>query len=322
MGLDIGAAVVAEPPFNDSNADIILLSSDGFLFYVHKLLLSLVSPLFSTMFTLPDLHSQEIYDARPCVEVSDDARHLLLLLSWCDPRCTMQSSMQSTKQNLLDLQMVLETADKYGMESIVKRVEGVLILSQEIIRQAPLKVFAIAVRYRCEGLARVAARETLKCPQLVKSDGQREPELKHLSAFAFINLQEYHLRCVEAAVKVASHYNWVSRGTPPASFFSSSCTPRQADCPIVTNSHGVWLVWWIDYMALASQILRERPTGSSVSQASLLSKIHTKIGSGSCSTCHHDGHNRLAEFALLFEAKIDEEISKVMIFSPFLPSGV
>jgi len=77
------------------------------------LLLSLVSPLFSTMFTLSDLHSQEIYDARPCVVVSDDARHLLLLLSWCDPRC-MQSSMQSTKQSLLDLQMVLETAVKYG----------------------------------------------------------------------------------------------------------------------------------------------------------------------------------------------------------------
>lgn len=320
MGLDIGAAVVAEPPFNDSNADLILLSSDGFLFYVHKLLLSLVSPLFSTMFTLPDLHSQEIYDGRPCVVVSDDARHLLLLLSWCDPRCAMQSSIQSTKQSLLDLQMVLETADKYGMESIVKRVEGVLISSQEIIRQAPLKVFAIAVRYRCEGLARVAARETLQDPQLVKSDGRREPELKHLSAFAFINLQEYHLRCVEAAVKVASHYDWVSRETLPASFFSSSCT-KQADCPVVI-AHGVWLAWWIDYMALAAQVLRERPTGSSVSQASLLSKIHSKIGSGSCTACHRDGHYRLVEFALLFEVKIDEEISKVMIFSPFLPSGV
>jgi len=310
MPLDIGAAVVAEPPFNDSNADLILLSSDGFLFYVHKLLLSLVSPLFSTMLTLPDLHSQEIYDARPCVVVSDDARHLLLLLSWCDPRCTMQSSMQSTKQSLLDLQMVLETADKYGMESIVKRVEGVLILSQEIIRQAPLKVFAIAVRYRCEGLARVAARETLKDLQLVKSDGQRESELKHLSAFAFINLQEYHLRCVEVAVKLASHYDWISRDTLPAAHFSSSCTKR-ADCPIVTNPYGVWLVWWIDYMALAAQILRERPIGSSVSQASLLSKIHSKIGSGSCVACHRDGHNRLAAFALLFEVKIDEEISKV-----------
>jgi len=191
----------------------------------------------------------------------------------------------------------------------------------EIIRQAPLKVFAIAVRYRCEGLARVAARETLKVPQLVKSDGQRESELKHLSAFAFINLQEYHLRCVEAAVKLASHYGWISRESFPAAHFSFSCT-GEADCPSVTNPDGDWLVWWIDYMALAAQILRERPTGSSVSQASLLSKIHSKIGSGSCSMCHDVGHNHLAEFALLFEVKIDEEISKVMIFSPFLPSGV
>ena len=58
--------VVAESPFDDSNADLILRSSDNVLFYLHSLLLSLVSPLFSAMFTIPtNSHSQEMHDSRP-----------------------------------------------------------------------------------------------------------------------------------------------------------------------------------------------------------------------------------------------------------------
>ena len=76
---NVDTFVVAEAPFNDSNANIILRSSDGVLFYVHNLLLSLVSPFFST---------QDIYDSRPCIAVSDDAKHLRVLLSSLDPRCT------------------------------------------------------------------------------------------------------------------------------------------------------------------------------------------------------------------------------------------
>jgi BTB/POZ domain len=87
--VDTFVVSLAEAPFNDSNANIILRSSDGVLFYVHNLLLSLVSPFFSTMFTLPtSLDSQDIYDSRPCIAVSDDAKHLRVLLSSLDPRCT------------------------------------------------------------------------------------------------------------------------------------------------------------------------------------------------------------------------------------------
>ena len=58
--------------------------------------------------------------------------------------------------------MVLEMADKYGVESVMKRVESVLLLSKKIIKADLRKVYAIALQYRCEDLARVAAKETLR----------------------------------------------------------------------------------------------------------------------------------------------------------------
>ena len=172
------SVTVADSPFDDPKADLIFRSSDGVLFYVHSLLLSLVSPLFSAMFTIPtNSHSQEMHDSRPCVTVSDDAKHLLLLLTYCDPRSCTQLS------NLPDFQMILEMADKYGMESIIKHVESILTLSKKV-KEDPLKIFAIAVRYRFEELARVAAKETLRLHPI----GQIiEPELRHISAFALIN---------------------------------------------------------------------------------------------------------------------------------------
>ncbi|KAJ7142265.1 hypothetical protein C8R44DRAFT_592907, partial [Mycena epipterygia] len=40
-------------PFDDPGADVILRSSDGIDFRVHRLVLSLASPFFTSMFTLP-----------------------------------------------------------------------------------------------------------------------------------------------------------------------------------------------------------------------------------------------------------------------------
>ncbi|KAI0037504.1 hypothetical protein FA95DRAFT_1506898, partial [Auriscalpium vulgare] len=43
---------VAAAPFDDPHTDIILQSSDGTLFHVHKVILSLASPVFSDMLRL------------------------------------------------------------------------------------------------------------------------------------------------------------------------------------------------------------------------------------------------------------------------------
>lgn len=307
--------VVANSPFDDPNADLVILSSDGALFYVHSLLLSPVSPLFNTMFTLPSptdkVHSQKIHDGHPLVTVSDDAKHLRLLLSWCDPRCMQIETCLS------DLQMVLEMADKYDVASVIKRVESVLMLSKETIKENPLKIYAIALRYRREGLARVAAKETLRSNYpLVRLDGKKGPELKHPSAFAF---EEYQLRCVAAAVKVVSEYSWMSHSGPGRkfsgmSYFMGSCTNYGDKCPTIITSFGTFLVWWINYMELSAEALKQAPVGSSVMEPLLLSQIHSQISSGKCTSCHSQGHAKLSEFAGFLAVKVDRAISKVTGF--------
>jgi BTB/POZ domain len=139
---DCDNLTTASPPFDDPKADVIIRSTDNIHFYyVHKSLLSIVSPVFKGMFTLPDDASQErVYDDRPCLPVSDDSRHLFCLLSWCDPRC------KRSPPTLDNLVMTLEIADKYEMKSIFAHAQKDLLAS-DFVESEPLTTFAIAIRF-------------------------------------------------------------------------------------------------------------------------------------------------------------------------------
>ena len=85
-----------QAPFDDAEADVILRSSDGVDFRVHKLLLSLVSTFFRDMFSLPHVGHGGPDDGdrvtggaqTPVVEVEENADLVEKFLRWCDPRCT------------------------------------------------------------------------------------------------------------------------------------------------------------------------------------------------------------------------------------------
>ena len=126
---------LAPAPFDDQTADIILISSDNVHFYVHKLLLSLVSPVFQTMFGLPSHDKQETQDGRPCLAVAEDRHRLVQLLSWCDPRCS------PTLTRLEDFQIVWELADKYSMDDIMTKVKNTLASVNKGISANPLTAF-------------------------------------------------------------------------------------------------------------------------------------------------------------------------------------
>jgi hypothetical protein len=185
---------VADPPFDDTNADLILISSDGIIFYVHKLLLALVSTAFETTFSLTQ--SQERYDGRPYVSLDDEARKLYLLLSWCDQRCAHRST------DLDDLQCVLELADKYSMDHIVAHVENTMLGMKDAIVSEPLRTFCIAARFRLRPVAHAAAIESLKVP--VVEWMVPIPEMNHITASMFARLLQYHKTCVDEVQKLVN----------------------------------------------------------------------------------------------------------------------
>jgi hypothetical protein len=136
---------VAKAPFNDTTADIIIRSKDGVNFYVHSLVLSLASPFFKTMFTLPQATCNE---TTPTIDVTEDSRTLDRLLRFCYPIDSPSIC------GLADTADVLEAAIKYEMAKPTKLMRSALI---EFASSEPRQVFIVAIRLRLDLVAEFAA---------------------------------------------------------------------------------------------------------------------------------------------------------------------
>jgi hypothetical protein len=290
-------------PFNaNTESDFILVTSDSIYFYVHKLLLSIVSPVFKSMFMLPPDESQEVYDGRPCVKLADMSKSLLLLLSWCDPRCLTRSA------DLNDLQLVLELADKYGMDIVMKHVESSMIGMKDTISARPVVMYAIATRFRLENLAHAAAKVTLKAA-FEELATTLIPETRYITGLCFISLLRYHRACATEAADAAKNFDWLKRDNQDVSFFTFSC-PRGNCCPTTDRGNQVWKSWWLKYMDAVALLLAAAPY-SSVSDIDLIANFNTEISKGSCQPCCQAGHKKLAVFAKKLSKEVKTRISSV-----------
>src|SRR6266581_5857274 len=95
-----------------ANADIIIQSCDFINFRVHKLLLSLSSPFFNDMFSLPQPSNQEGIDGLPVVRLSEDAEVLNCLLTMLYP---IPSIVPDSYDKAVEL---LAACQKYDMASV------------------------------------------------------------------------------------------------------------------------------------------------------------------------------------------------------------
>lgn len=290
-------------PFNaNTESDLILITPDSMYFYVHKLLLSLVSPVFKSMLTFPPDESQEVYDGRPCVKLADMSKPLLLLLSWCDPRCVTRSA------DLDDLQLVLQLADKYDMEIVMKHVETFMMGMKDIISARPVVMYAIATRFRLENLVHVAAKRTLKVT-FEELATTHIPETRHITGLCFISLLKYHRACATEAADAAKNFDWLKRDSQEVSFFTSSC-PRGNSCTTTERGNQLWKSWWLKYMDAAAVSLAAAPR-SSVSNIDFITNFNTEISKGSCHPCCQVGHKKLVVFAKKVSKEVETRISSV-----------
>ncbi|OBZ74519.1 NADPH-dependent diflavin oxidoreductase 1 [Grifola frondosa] len=141
----------APPPFDRNDADVVLRSSDGVHFHVHKTILVIASPVFEGMFNVPqpatladeDIHSET---GLPLLVLTEDRR---------------------TLENLLRLfQAVLIAARKYSIDdAVVKMGERLL----PFIPQDPLRVYAIACSMDLPEEAEAAARAS---PDIILMDSE------------------------------------------------------------------------------------------------------------------------------------------------------
>jgi hypothetical protein len=301
---------IASSPFDDTAADVIIRSSDNVHFYVYKLLLSLASPIFADIFTLPQPEDHRGSNSHQVVEVSESSETLYRLLSWCDPRSAPMASVE-------DVLAVLQAADKYCMDKVMKHAADILMLSIAHLVREPMKIFAVAVRYRLREVAAVAAKYTLRF-SWEEQMKQHIPELKAIPASITHQLGGYQLACKRAAAAVATtSTERISKKleTKPMTFKWQS---RTSNCPIgQCFSSGqyfpsdqpklAWKGWVIQYLTAVKADLYDRPSVTTIDGHLLKeSKLFA-----SCPNCGEVNYAKLWELTQFLVQEVNQVLSEV-----------
>ncbi|KAK0224687.1 hypothetical protein EDD85DRAFT_236755 [Armillaria nabsnona] len=159
---ELPSITITDPPFNDASdlADLVIRTSDKVDFFVHRAFLLLRSPSSFFRHVLEGSHPTEEKSDLPVLE-------------------------------LLSVGMAL---DKYCMDHAFERFVQTVIASP-LIKEQPLRVFAVAVAHGWKVLGETAARNTLGVPlDGVESDVE---ELDGISARHLQRLLNYRKRCRE-----------------------------------------------------------------------------------------------------------------------------
>ena len=122
------------PPFDDTDADIILRSSDRVDFMVYKVILSKASPVFKTLFSLPQPPMDTPQGSLPITDLAENSKVLAALLSVIYPHTSESGSDEQLSLN--DLIAALDMARKYDMATASRRLIVVFKGSEVIKKQS------------------------------------------------------------------------------------------------------------------------------------------------------------------------------------------
>jgi hypothetical protein len=300
--------VTANAPFDKANADLILRSSDNVDFHVFKFFLSFASPFFERMLTLPQLEQPEGNDHKdglPVIPMAESSDVVQKLLNFCYPTCDAEAALET----LEDVQAVLEASIKYDMEDIQNRVQKVLVAPRFLEDElGPLRVFAIAFRYRLKDVAILAMRHTRNLPVAGRPYVK---ELDYITVRAHHQLIDYHWRCSTIATSLDECFNRVcnsdSAWPSEASIFMiptcNKCSTRNLRYSFGGSFISVGASeLWDQYMENAKAALKDRPCGASVLSSDLIDRVSSKRP---CRHCYIVAIPKIQRFAEDFAKEIE-----------------
>lgn len=329
----------ASSPFDHPKADIILRSSDRVDFRVFKLFLALASPLFETMFELPQPAavgtSDDTKDGLPVISMQEDSKILDTFLRFCYPSTLAEDP---SLDNLIDIKAIIGVAKKYSLDLIERRVCQALA-NPKVLEAEPLRCFAIARNARLTHETITAARYTLRQPLIPTW----LPEIDMITASDLLALLTYHNKCSVAAASLLAKLDWMTN------YYSnpSGCnwllasdiseTRRAADTRLMTNTwrglsdticrcarsdkakFQLWelapLSWWTTYMEETFELLRDTPSGDIV--RSEVEKTIQKVRNMGCTTCSAHVKEKMEEFSNLLALNVDKVTASVRSISVY-----
>ncbi|KAF8181682.1 hypothetical protein K438DRAFT_1840776 [Mycena galopus ATCC 62051] len=270
-----------------AGADVILRSSDGADFYVHRAILSLVSPVFETMFSLPQAESSPDV---PIIDLQERAAALDRALRFFYPGTC------PNVETLDELREVIEVLMKYDMQC---QVPVAKLHLEKHHSSRPLAVYAIALRYRWKDVAVAAARESLKhALRTLLADAL--PELEGITAVAYHNLLQYHSLCGEAARSATASLKWFLWPTT-----LEHCGCNTTSVIFSDNMYHQVPVWFSEYLTDARNLLARIP-GTNVRE---IWSFYTALEEGKCSRCRQFNLIEFATYQLPVQLK--DEFDKI-----------
>ncbi|KAJ7116210.1 hypothetical protein C8R43DRAFT_1078076 [Mycena crocata] len=263
-------------PFDDANADAVLRSSDGSDFRVYRAVLSLASPFFKDMFSLPQPES----DPNPPIIAVGEPAHTLdrLLRVWypgADPLTVFEG--------VAELNEIIELALlKYDIQFLVPVLQSHL---RPYLENRPVSVFAIACRYGWEDLARAAAKHCLKFTIQALYDEDAKPYLARIYANNYQELFRYHSACGLAASLARTGMRWNTQGA-------------WGECPKCTDRNGnpTTDAWLISHAHRCRALLKERPGADLLDVSLLATSAATAVACGG--KCASSGFQDLVKFQI------------------------
>lgn len=182
--------------FQAPNADVILRTSDGKELPVHKLILSLASPVFQGMFSLPQ-PNEPAPSHTPVVDVPESSDILEPFLQYFYPFSPPKVSDVAMWADLYSI------ADKYDAEVVMETLRDILI--PRFLETSPFRVYALASRWDLEEEANIASKKTLAFDALGEFP-QEDAEL--MGGVACQKIYHLHIRCRDKARALVSSRNY------------------------------------------------------------------------------------------------------------------
>lgn len=309
----------ADPPFDNSTADFVLRSADRVNFRVHKIVLSLASSVFESMFSLPDSKhpEQELLGGIPVIDLVESSAVIDSFLRLCYP------TPDPIFLSLSSLLPVYDAIDKYALDSVALPVTKALV---QCAPQDPMTAYAFGCAHRLHDLVKVAARELLvySIDRLPNST-----ELDRINASHLYRLLKYHSACRTAASALAlQDWSWIrSISRIPLCTTAPMCSTCRTCLQIpdrlnaipgahhsLVNNKDCWTIfcptWWFDYMKRAEAALERKPRGETVLSEEVLGPALASAVQCEAVACR-SGMRAMMEFSKYFAKAVENALDKV-----------
>lgn len=201
------------PPFDAADADIIIRSSDGYDFRIHRVLLALASVAFRNMFAVQpqpvslDKSTQsadDFKDGLPVVCLTESSTTLFTLFTLIYPGDPPKISGRAHTL------AVVRAMDKYMLEDYPNTITAALLNLSE---SSPHAVLALAFRHNsiAPEVRVAAAYSLLKLPTIVSSAIVSDEELDLFTASQYRKILVFHRDCGQEALAVIARYDWAKK---------------------------------------------------------------------------------------------------------------